>query len=211
MLKLHAAGPDFGEFASFVEAVGGHAQVQLVGTSGTLAHTAEVLKGREIDVLLFPFGWADAIRTLKVSQTPKTPDPSLVVVADQASTPVLARSLACGFDGAVDSTSSIENAVEKMTSVVRGQWTLADEPSLRGLGLSPGLLARDLIITDREDQHIADLVGTGLTDEDIAYVMGWTVQRVRNHIESILSLNNISYRTQLAVIRASLLKVPDFS
>jgi hypothetical protein len=41
--------------------------------------------------------------------------------------------------------------------------------------------------------------------------MGWTIQKVRNRIESLLASNDLAYRTQLAVIRASLLKVPDFS
>ena len=41
--------------------------------------------------------------------------------------------------------------------------------------------------------------------------MDWPIQRVRNRIENLLSNNQLSYRTQLAVIRAASLKVPDFS
>jgi len=211
MLRIHAAGPVVGEFATFVQAIDAHARVELAGISTTAAHTAEALKSNDVDALVFPFDWADVVRTLKVSRTAPTPDPSLVVVADRISTPILARSLACGFHGAVESDSNVDTALETISNVVGGRWSLENEPSLRGLGLSPGLLARELVFHDTDDRHLADLVGTGLTDDDIALLMGWNIQKVRNRIENLLSSNDIKYRTQLAVIRASLLKVPDFS
>lgn len=83
-------------------------------------------------------------------------------------------------------------------------------PSLQGLSHLRGLLARELIFEDADDQPVADLVGTGLSDDDIARVMGWTIQPVRNRIENLLASNELTSRTQLVVLRASRLKVPDF-
>lgn len=74
--------------------------------------------------------------------------------------------------------------------------------------MSPGLLARELVFRDSNDRLVSDLVATGLTDDDMALAMGWTIQKVRNQIEHLLSANELTHRTQLAVIRASLLKVP---
>jgi DNA-binding NarL/FixJ family response regulator len=175
------------------------------------AQTVEALKSSSVDALIFPFEWADVVRTLMVSQSSPKTEPSLVVVASQISTPILARSLACGFHGAVEASTPIESAVERIASVVAGTSTLESEPALRDLGLSPGLLARELVFRDSNDRLVSDLVATGLTDDDIALAMGWTIQKVRNQIEHLLSANELTHRTQLAVIRASLLKVPDFS
>jgi DNA-binding NarL/FixJ family response regulator len=111
----------------------------------------------------------------------------------------------------VEASTPIESAVERIASVVAGTSTLESEPALRDLGLSPGLLARELVFRDSNDRLVSDLVATGLTDDDIALAMGWTIQKVRNQIEHLLSANELNHRTQLAVIRASLLKVPDFS
>jgi DNA-binding NarL/FixJ family response regulator len=74
-----------------------------------------------------------------------------------------------------------------------------------------GMLARELELSDGNDEQLVDLMATGLPDEDIASLMDWTVQRVRNRIERLLDDNALMYRTQLAVIRAASLKVPDFS
>lgn len=211
MLKLHAAGPNGGEFASFVRAIDSDPRITLSGESNLAAHTVEALRTSPVDALIFPFEWSDVVRTLMVSRSSLTTGPSLVVVADRISTPLLARSLACGFHGAVESNSPIETAVERIASVVAGQSTLENEPTLRGLGLSPGMLARELLFRDTNDRHVAELVATGLTDDDIALAMGWSIQKVRNQIEHLLSANELTHRTQLAVIRASLLKVPDFS
>ena len=211
MLSLHAAGPVAGDFTSFVETICAHDGVELLGISHTATHAAEALKAYKIDALIFPFDWADVVRTLKVSIGTSRPVPALVVVADQLSTPVLARSLACGFAGAVETAAHVDKAIDRIADVVRGSWNLANEPSLSGLALSPGLLARELMVSNADDQHVADLVGSGLTDDEIAVAMGWTLQKVRNCVEHLLSTNDLTYRTQLAVIRASLLKVPDFS
>ncbi|MBU6242341.1 MAG: hypothetical protein KJS66_11195 [Acidobacteria bacterium] len=211
MLRIQAAGPTAGQFGSFVRNVDSHTSVELTGLSSTATHTAEILKSGNIDALIFPFEWADVVRTLEVSRGAPKPDPALIVVAERLSPPILVRSLACGFDGAVETQGDVDHAVQKIHKVVAGDWTLESEPSMAGLDLRRGLLARELIIEDINDRHIADLVGTGLTDDDIALVMGWSIQKVRNRIENLLATNELAYRTQLAVIRASLLKVPDFS
>jgi DNA-binding CsgD family transcriptional regulator len=98
-----------------------------------------------------------------------------------------------------------------MGAIVTGRVRLDNEPILRDLGLPPGLLARGLEVEPGDDTDIADLVGAGLPDADIAVTMGASVQTVRNRIEHILHANGLSHRTQLAVVRASLVKVPDFS
>lgn len=209
MVRLHAAGCDGEAFSSYVSLLATHRDLEVVGTSTTGAEAAEMVKSGGIDALIFPFDWADVIRTLKLSVTAVS-QPSFVAVTQPVTTPVLARSLACDFDGVVDSAVATDSAARHIQRVIAGESRLEDEPSLRGLGLSRGLLVRELVLTGADDRHLADLVGTGLSDEEIAIVMGWNIQTVRNNIERLLAANDLLYRIQLAVVRASLLKVPDF-
>lgn len=65
----------------------------------------------------------------------------------------------------------------------------------------------DSWIEGEDDRHIADLVGIGLTDEEIARVIDRSLQHTRNRIEHLLFSNDLTHRTQLAVIRASLTNV----
>jgi DNA-binding NarL/FixJ family response regulator len=54
-------------------------------------------------------------------------------------------------------------------------------------------------------------MGIGLTDQDISTAMQLSLQSVRNHIESLLNANELSNRTQLAVLRAIDWSIPDFA
>jgi len=123
----------------------------------------------------------------------------------------MAHALACGFDGVVSVGDPPHSTIGRITQIVDGSWTFESEPWLQELGLMRGMLARELELSDGNDEQLVDLMATGLPDEDIASLMDWTVQRVRNRIERLLDDNALMYRTQLAVIRAASLKVPDFS
>ena len=99
----------------------------------------------------------------------------------------------------------------RIKQIIDGRLLINDDPALQSLGVSAGLFTRQIVIDDPVDQHIADLVGTGMPDDDIARIMDIPVQAVRNRIEGLLVANGLTYRTQLAVIQASLVKVPDFA
>lgn len=137
--------------------------------------------------------------------------PTFIVVRNNSSRASIIHSFACGFDGVVNAHGDTRSLLRKIEQIIEGSWTFESEPWLRELGLTRGLLARDLVYSDEYDDELLDLVSIGLPDEKIAVLMEWTVQRVRNRIERLLSDNELTYRTQLAVVRVASLKVPDFS
>lgn len=210
MLRLHFAGPDghalslvFGNFTADHGAT-------LIGTSRTVRATRDALQSREIDAVVFPLEWADIMRTLRLSANGSTSAP-FILTTETPSKTGLVRALACGFEGAVSTMNGPLRTVGDIARIIDGSWTLQSEPLLRSLAITPGLLLRQLVVGNADDEQVADLVGTGLHDEDIAVVMDWSVQQVRNRIENLLAVNGLSYRTQLAVVRAASVKVPDFS
>lgn len=200
MLKLHFAGPESHPFS---------AAVDLVGSTRSIGATIDALRSDDLDALLFPSDWAHPMKSVRASLPADAP--SFIAVHEQTTRASLVHALACGFDGVVATSEDRDSVVDRIERIIDGSWTFESEPWLRDLGLTRGLLARELLLDDDGDEELVDLMGTGLPDEDIALLMEWTIQRVRNRIANLLSNNDLSYRTQLAVIRAASVKVADFS
>lgn len=135
---------------------------------------------------------------------------TVLAVHHHATRASMAHALECGFDGVVAISDDPKSTISKIEMIIDGTWTFESEPSLRELSLIRRMLARELVLGDTDDEQLVDLMGTGLPDEDIAMLIDWTIQQVRNRIESLLTDNDLAYRRQLAVIRAASLKVPDF-
>lgn len=210
MLRLHFAGPSDHPLMSTLSALGASVGAALVGTSATARDTLDAMRSQQVDAVLFPTAWADIMRTLRVSIDGVGHSP-LILTTEQPSKTSLVRAFACGFNGTVFTSAGLTQAISRVSEIISGSWSLENEPVLRGLAITPGLLSRQVVFEDSHDEQIADLLGTGLLDHDIAILMDMTIQQVRNRIENLLTQNELSYRTQLAVVRAARLKVPDFS
>ncbi|MFZ9696611.1 MAG: hypothetical protein ACO3C5_03135 [Ilumatobacteraceae bacterium] len=201
MLRLHFAGPQGHPLSS---------SLALVGTTTTIGATLNAIRTNRIDALVFAYEWAHPMKAVRATVSAEA-FPPFIAVHEQASRAAMVHTLACGFDGLVGTIDGSDAIINKIERIVDGTWSFDSEPWLREVGLSQGLLAKELELSEDDDEQLVDLVGTGLPDGDIASLMNWSIQRVRNRIENLLSNNQLSYRTQLAVIRAARLKVPDFS
>lgn len=208
MLRMHVAHPADGSADGFIEGLGRHSAVEIAGRSSTASGLSSAIGSDDFHVVLLPPERADIARTVRAARsTPGTS--SFIVFAERRSTPLLALSLANGFDAVVETSSPSDEVVDLIVRVVNKEWHLESEPALSRLGLTRGLLAKRLHIDSHQDGEIADLVGTGIPDDEIAELMQMSIQLVRNRIEHLLATNELQYRTQLAVLRASQLKVAD--
>ena len=197
---------------TMIEALDSLPGVDLVGTGASGTQIVAALRGSDPDAVLFPVDRADLARTIRISSRAAIDSPPFfVAAAEEITRPLIVKAALSGFDAMVGSTTPPDALGTRLGAIVEGRVRLRDEPILRDLGLPPGLLARGLHVDAGVDTDIADLVGAGLSDEDVSVTMGLPVQTVRNRIEHILHSNGLSYRTQLAVMRAAFVKVPDFS
>ena len=201
MLKLHFAGPEPRLMPQ---------SISLTGSSTSIGTTVDAIRSYDFDALRFSSEWAHPMKSVR-SALPQSSVPSFIAVHRHASRASIVHALACGFDGVVSISDDPKSTIDKIAKIIDGTWTFESEPWLRELGVTRGLLARELILNDDNDNQLVDLIATGMPDDDIAYLMDWTIQSVRNRIERVLIDNELAYRTQLAVIRAASLKVPDFS
>lgn len=212
MLKVLVADSPEGHYSSFVTDIAAHGDIDVVGQCQTGHEVAIAARKTEIDAFVFPVEWSELCRAIQLSsETPVFERTSLIVAAQTISKPVLVKAYLYGFDGAVALDHGPAAAVSNISAIVEGRVSLLDNPVFHNLDVTPGLLARNITIPHPDDEDLAHLVGVGLPDDAIARVMGWSIQQVRNRIENLLATNDLMYRTQLAVLCASVCKVPDFT
>ena len=189
-----------------------HAAIDFVGTAHTGVATVDLLRNSNAEVILTTSDWVDVMRTVRFSVGIETSKhPRIVVEAPQVDTPTLIRIASYGFDGVISSSLSSENAIDRLKKIADGSNTISEEPAVQALGITPGMLTRELIFSDDIQRSICDLLASGLSDEEISSVLRLSMQVVRNSIEAILHANSLTRRTQLAVMHASLIRIPDFT
>lgn len=212
MLRICIAGWKSTEADAAYSLLRDRPDVQVPPIRSTGAEVVEALRATPTDAVLFPTDWIDVARSIKKIVLPAldTP-PSLVLVTHSPRLAIRARALSCGFDGAIDLSTDLEQLVMSLNRIANASIRLENDEDLQGLGIIPGLLARDLVFSDDDDASLADLIATGVSDDAIARALGWNVQVLRNRIAELLAANGMTYRTQLAVAHASSARIPDFA
>lgn len=211
MLKVLVADSAGPQFSSFVDSLASHENIEVFGQCRTGHEVACAAQDSDIDAFVFPVEWSELCRAIQLSSdVPVFEATSLIVTAHPVSKPVLVKAYLYGFDGAISIDHEPLTNVARIVDIVDGRESLLDNPIFRDLDVTPGLLARNVTFPLPDDEDLAHLVGVGLPDDAIARVMGWSIQRVRNRIEDLLITNDLVYRTQLAVLCASVWKIPDF-
>lgn len=212
MASIFAAVPTAGPFGSFLESLRAHPSIDLVGVGTTGLETVEAIRSHPVDALLFADVYADLARVVRLSAHPPANGwPSMVLAAAQRSDSVLVRSVLYGFDEVVALDEDPSSNLRRISAAADGAERLTSGIPVKQLGVLHGLLVRDFVVSEERDVEVADLVGVGLDDREIAAVMSITVQEVRNRVESLLHANGLPSRTHLAVMRAGRVIVPDFA
>lgn len=212
MASIFAAAPTAGPFGSFLESLRTHPSIDLIGVGTTGLETVEAIRSHPVDALIFADVYADLARVVRLSAHPPTDGwPSMVLAAAQRTDSVLVRSVLYGFDEVVALDEDPSSNLRRITAAADGAERLTSETPVKQLGVLHGLLVRDFVAPEERDVEVADLVGVGLDDREIATVMSITVQEVRNRVEGLLHANGLPSRTHLAVMRAGRVIVPDFA
>jgi DNA-binding NarL/FixJ family response regulator len=203
MLRIVVGNGPGSVLDSTVEQLAVSPAVEIVGVATTGRESIDALRSSSVDVFMFPVDWFNLARMIR-SCIDGSAEPSYVVAAPAPSRVHVVRALQYGYDG-VDAVST------HLAAVAAGEVSLYDHPSLASLDLEPGLLARELSYPTAVDADVADLIASGLTDADIAETLSLPLQTVRNRVEALLTSNELSHRTQLAILQIVSWKIPDFA
>lgn len=186
--------------------------VKVVAVARTGREALKTLNSEPIDLSIHSEDTVDLARFIRHELRDEVAESvSRVVAAEAPTTPLIVKAHQLGFDGILTVPRSSAGLTAELKAVLARQNLLSEHPIIKSLDLSPGALDRRLQYANPVEIGIADLMGIGLTDQDISAAMQLSLQSVRNHIESLLSANDLSNRTQLAVLRAIDWSIPDFA
>ena len=211
MLSVCVAGWRSSEADRAHSLLAGRPDFQVSPIRSTGVDLIEALLVETVDLVLLPSDWLDVGRLIKRSVAPSMPStPPFVLMSHDLHLGTRARALSNGFDGAIDLSQDVEELVMGLSRIATSSEQLENDQMLSRLGVEPGLLLRDLRLIETSDTDILDLIAVGASDVDISQAIGSNVQMVRNRIAELLEVNDLRYRTQLAVIHASSTRIPDF-
>jgi len=210
MLRIVVGNGPGSVLDSTVEQLAVSPAVEIVGVATTGRESIDALRSSAVDVFMFPVDWFNLARMIR-SCIDGSAEPSYVVAAPAPSRVHVVRALQYGYDGVVSVDQHADAVSTHLAAVAAGDVSLYDHPSLASLDLEPGLLARELSYPTAVDADVADLIASGLTDADIAETLSLPLQTVRNRVEALLTSNELSHRTQLAILQIVSWKIPDFA
>lgn len=211
MLRIIIATSDTNPLRHLADSLGELPSIDVVDVCTTGQHAINAARGHPADALVFPPDWAETCRAMRLAGTVRSNvPPHLVLAAVEPATSLLVKAFLFGFDGVITSTDPPETLAAHLDRIVDGSEQLIDNKVFHGLGVRHGLLAQEIVIDEDDDKDLARLIGAGFPDDDIADLLGWSIQHVRNRIEHLLTLNGLKYRTQLAVVSSSVWRIPDF-
>jgi DNA-binding NarL/FixJ family response regulator len=186
---------------SVVLALSQQSSVEPVGAGDLSTPTLEIASLRP-DVLLLditPAGSLEASRAIREA----VPQTKIVALGVAEVESVLIECARAGVAGFVAPGGSIGDVVAAVHSAMRGE--LVCSPRTAGLLLShvSSLAARpshdfDKDALTRREKEIAQLVGQGLSNKQIAIALGIQSPTVKNHVHSILSKLNMQRRVEIA-------------
>lgn len=186
--------------------------VKVVSVARTGRHAVDVLNREAVDVSIHSEDTVELSRFIRDAlHDDVSSSVARVVATPRPATPLLVKAHQFGFDGVIQLPRTPEQIAADLVDVVSRRTSLSEHPTIKSLNLTPGILTRTLTYSNQLDSGIADLVGIGLSDTEIAETLQITLQAVRNHIEQLLRDNQLSTRTQLAVLHAINWSIPDFA
>ena len=186
--------------------------VNVVSIARTGRDAIDVLNSDPVDVSIHSEDTVELSRFIREA-IPETVSSAVsrVVASPRPTTPLLVKAHQFGFDGVIAVPSSPAVLASELVDVVSRRSSLSEHPVIKSLNLTPGILTRTLSYSNQLESGIADLIGIGLSDREIAETLQMSLQTVRNHIEKLLQDNQLSTRTQLAVLHAINWSIPDFA
>lgn len=177
-------------------------EILLTETAKSAAAAFELLEFRRPDVLLLDIRMEGGDGLTALSRIKRDhPDLPVVMFSGHNNPTYIARSAALGASGYVLKSEPAERLLEVIRASVAGEPTFRDR-ELRG-GNGAVTVSRlgdhsDVALTQRESEVLRQL-SHGLTNKEIAKMLGISYETVKEHVQHILRKVGVSDRTQAAV------------
>lgn len=131
-------------------------------------------------------------------QTVPVVRPHVVLMAPHVDSPLVYRFLAYGADDVLDVASDDVVFFADVEKVMLGRDRVCRRYFVADVDPVPSLLVNSIDYSDKSDRQIVLLLAAGYTDREIADVVHFSHQVVRNRISRLLQNSGLRNRTQLA-------------
>lgn len=186
--------------------------VSSVNVASTGRQVLDALHSSPFDVSISSSNGLDFNRMLQRHIEPGIADKlTRVVATNNSSVPLLVKAHQYGFNNILSLDTEPRNFVPTLQRSIVGEESLANHPTVKALNLAPGALVKSISFKDRHDLNIIELIGVGLPDYEIAEALDIDIQNVRNRIAEIMRINELTNRTQLALLQNNNWRIPDFN
>jgi len=176
--------------------------IEIVGEVDNAADALESVKNSTPDAVLLDIRMegGDGLNTLGRLKL-DFPDLPIVLFSAYDNPTYVARAVALGAGGYVLKTAPVERLIESLQMAFEGQqsWTREELRRVTGALATPRMSQDiDVPLTQRESEVLRQMA-LGLTNKEIAKMLGISYETVKEHVQHILRKLGVSDRTQAAV------------
>jgi len=176
--------------------------IEIVGEVDKATDALEAVKNDQPDVVLLDIRMegGDGLNTLGRLKL-DYPDLPIVLFSAYDNPTYVARAVALGAGGYVLKTAPVERLIESLQMAFDGQqsWTREELRRVTGALATPRMSQDiDVPLTQRESEVLRQMA-LGLTNKEIAKMLGISYETVKEHVQHILRKLGVSDRTQAAV------------
>lgn len=176
--------------------------LEIIGEATNAAEAIEAVEQTAPDVVLLDIRMEggdglNALGRMKLDH----PDLPIVLYSAYDNPTYIARAVALGASGYVLKSAPRERLIEALNTAVAGEsaWTREELRRVTGALATPRL-SQDIEVplTQRESEVLRQMA-LGLTNKEIAKMLGISYETVKEHVQHILRKIGVSDRTQAAV------------
>jgi len=176
--------------------------IEIIGEATNAAEAIEAVERTSPDVVLLDIRMEggdglNALGRMKLDH----PDLPIVLYSAYDNPTYIARAVALGASGYVLKSAPRERLIEALNTAVAGEsaWTREELRRVTGALATPRL-SQDIEVplTQRESEVLRQMA-LGLTNKEIAKMLGISYETVKEHVQHILRKIGVSDRTQAAV------------
>lgn len=139
------------------------------------------------------------------------PQVKKVVVATSPSAPLVIKAHQYGVHEVIPFDTDADDLVRRFKLTIDGKSEIENHPVIQSLRFKNGQFNKTVQHRNEDDVIILQMLSLGMADHEIALVSNTPLQLVRNRIADLIILNDLVNRTQLAVLQATSLVIPDFT
>lgn len=176
--------------------------IEIVAEADKAADALEIVANTPLDAVLLDIRMegGDGLNTLGRIKL-DFPDLPILLLSGYDNPTYVARAVALGACGYILKTAPVERLIEALNLAFAGEqsWTREELRRVTGALATPRMNQDiDVPLTQRESEVLRQMA-LGLTNKEIAKMLGISYETVKEHVQHILRKLGVSDRTQAAV------------